>query len=94
MDATSVLSGVECERLRTASRWMATRYALLRWGLACGTFTLDTVPSGLNPANGLTKALTGSAFLRSRAFLLGLPDGHPAASSFYVSPVSIEAAGG
>ena len=94
LDAPSVLSGVECERLRKASRWMATRCALLRWGLACGTITLDKVSSELNPANGLTKALTGTAFLRSRAFLLGLPDDHPAVSSFYVSPVSLEAAGG
>jgi hypothetical protein len=82
LDATSVLNGVECERLRKSSRWLATRYALLRWGLACRTITLEKVLSALNPANGLTKALVGDAFLQSRAFLLGLPPEHPASTSF------------
>jgi hypothetical protein len=34
LDAQAVLDGTNCERLAKASRWMAMRYAMLRWGIA------------------------------------------------------------
>jgi hypothetical protein len=37
LDAQAVLDGTNCERLAKASRWLAMRYAMLRWGIQCGT---------------------------------------------------------
>ena len=73
LDAQAVLDGTECERLDKKSRWMAMRYAMLRWGIRCGTIRPLKRASKDNPADGLTKCLTGADFTRARARLLGLP---------------------
>jgi hypothetical protein len=52
---------------------MAMRYAMLRWGIRCGAIRLLKRASKDNPADGLTKCLTGADFTRARARLLGLP---------------------
>ena len=77
LDAQAVIDGTNCERLAKSSRWMAMRYAMLRWGIACGSITPRKRPSSENPADGLTKCLTGAAFERARARLLGYPLPHP-----------------
>ena len=40
-DAQAMIDGTGCERLSKSSRWMASRYAMIRWGLACGTINLE-----------------------------------------------------
>jgi hypothetical protein len=77
LDAQAVLDGTNCERLAKASRGMAMRYARLRWGIACGTIAPRKLLTAMNPADGLTKCLTGKAFENARARLLGLPLPHP-----------------
>jgi hypothetical protein len=73
LDAQAVLDGTSCERLAKGSRWMAMRYAMLRWGGNCGTIEARKRPSAQNPSDGLTKCLTGTPFLNGRARLLGHP---------------------
>jgi hypothetical protein len=73
LDAQAVLDGTSCERLAKKSRWMAMRYAMLRWGIRCGTIRPLKRASEDNPADGLTKCITGAAFIRARARLLGHP---------------------
>jgi hypothetical protein len=80
LDAQAVLDGTNCERLVKSSRWLAMRYAMLRWGIACGTIAPRKLLTAMNPADGLTKCLTGKAFENARARLLGLPPPHPPAS--------------
>ena len=75
--AQAVLDGTNCERLAKSSRWMAMRYAMLRWGIACGTIHPRKLLTAMNPADGLTKCLTGKPFENGRARLLGLPIPHP-----------------
>jgi len=77
LDAQAVLDGTNCERLAKSSRWMAMRYAMLRWGIACGTISPRKLLTAMNPADGLTKCLTGKPFENGRARLLGLPIPHP-----------------
>jgi hypothetical protein len=77
LDAQAVLDGTNCERLAKASRWMAMRYVMLRWGIACGTISPRKLLTAMNPADGLTKCLTGKPFENGRARLLGLPVPHP-----------------
>jgi len=77
VDAQAVLDGTNCERLTKSSRWLAMRYAMLRWGIACGTISPRKLLAAMNPADGLTKCLTGKAFENGRARLLGLPVPHP-----------------
>ena len=53
------------------------RYAMLRWGIACGTISPRKLLTAMNPAAGLTKCLPGKPFENGRARLLGLPIPHP-----------------
>ena len=72
-DAQAMIDGTGCERLSKSSRWMASRYAMIRWGLACGTINLAKVAAADNCANIVTKVLVGEAFFRHRRTILGLP---------------------
>ena len=72
-DAQAVLDGTHCERMDKRSRWLAMRYAMIRWGEACRTIDPLKRPAALNTADGLTKCLIGRAFYISRALLLGHP---------------------
>ena len=71
-DAQAIIDGTGCKRLKKSSRWMATRYAMIRRGLACKTIRLMKVPAFDNVADIVTKCLTGAAFIRHRAAILGL----------------------
>jgi hypothetical protein len=77
LDAQAVLDGTTCERLAKKSRWMAMRYAMLRWGIMCGTIQPLKRHSSRNPSYGLTKCLVGPGFENARARLLGLVLPHP-----------------
>ena len=71
-DAQAMIDGTGCERLKKSSRWMASRYAMIRWGLACGTIDLRKADAADNCADIVTKCLTGEAFFRYRRTILGL----------------------
>jgi hypothetical protein len=73
-DAQALIDGTGCERLRKSSRWMATRYAMMRWGLACSTIRLAKVAAADNCADIVTKCLVGEAFVRHRRTILGLAE--------------------
>ena len=77
LDAQAVLDGTNCERLARSSRCMAMRYAMVRWGISCGTISPRKLLAAMNPADGLTKYLTGKPFENGRARLLGLQVPHP-----------------
>ena len=72
-DSKTLIDGTDCERLVRSSRWLAAKYAMLRWGLACGTISLDKVSGDGNLADLMTKPITGSRFYALRARVLGLP---------------------
>jgi hypothetical protein len=61
-DSKSAAQGQACERIDKNSRWMATRYAMVRWGIECGTIDLLTVEGSGNCADIFTKALVGASF--------------------------------
>jgi hypothetical protein len=80
-DAQAVVDGHMGERMPKASRWLGTRYAMIRYGEAAGTITLCKIGADHNCADIFTKRLTGEAFFRNRARVLGLPycaEEHPA----------------
>ena len=56
-----------------SSRWLATRYAMIRWAERCNAVRLAHIPSHDNCADIMTKCLTGDAFRRHRATVLGHP---------------------
>ncbi len=73
LDAQTVIDGTNCERLDKRSRWMALRYAMLRWGMACRSIDTRKRATSRNVSDGLTKNLTGKLFYNCRARLLGYP---------------------
>ena len=58
---------------RSSSRWLGTRYAMIRHGEAANIIRLRKIGAGENCANIFTKCLTSEAFRRNRARVLGLP---------------------
>ena len=71
-DSKSVADGQACERIDKNSRWMATRYAMVRWGIECGSIDLRLVAGEENCADIFTKALVGETFVRHRRTVLSL----------------------
>jgi hypothetical protein len=72
IDASSALAGVEMERVSDRMRYVAARYAMLRYSEeVTADIKLQKCTSAANTADGFTKPLTGPAFLRSRAQMLG-----------------------
>ena len=71
-DSQILLDGSQCEKLAKSSRWLATRYAMIRHGRACGLIDSIKVKSEDNVADIVTKPLTGETFIRHRATILGL----------------------
>ena len=72
-DADAVIGGRQAERMPKKSRWMAIRYAMLRWAERSRTLRLEHIHTLDNCADIMTKCLTGAAFRRHRATVLGLP---------------------
>ena len=71
-DSRSVQLGTVCERISKGSRWMATRYAMIRWSILCLTIVLLGIAGEDNPADILTKALPALLFFQHRAVILGI----------------------
>ena len=72
IDASAVIDGVNAERITKETRWMASRKAMLRSALSRGVITIHKAAAEDNVADILTKSLTGAAFERHRATILGL----------------------
>ena len=71
-DSQILLDGTHCEKLSKSSRWLATRYAMIRFGIACGAIKPTKCPAEDNLSDILTKAITGARFEKLRAAVLGL----------------------
>jgi hypothetical protein len=71
-DSLAVEQGTICEKVSKISRWMATRYAMVRWGISCLTILLLGISTWDNPSDVLTKCVSKDLFVRHRAVLLGL----------------------
>ena len=72
VDASAVIDGTVAERITKETRWMASRKAMLRSALSRGVIAFHKVSAEDNVADILTKSLTGPAFERHRAAILGL----------------------
>ena len=73
IDAQAVLEGAGAERMPKSSRWMGTRYAMVRYAEDSDTIKLRKIRAESNVADIVTKCLVGAAFLTNRARILGLP---------------------
>ena len=71
-DSQILLDGTQCERLGKSSRWLAARYAMIRFGIQCGAIVARKRDGDDNVADIVTKPLTGAAFAKHRATILGL----------------------
>ena len=58
----TVTDGSSMERMTRATRWLAAKYAMIRWGTACRAITLGQVTSEDMVADILTKAIAGVRF--------------------------------
>ena len=72
-DAQAVTDGSHMERLNRKTRWLAAKYAMIRWGEACRAILLARVASEDMVADIVTKAIVGAAFYALKARVLGLP---------------------
>ena len=74
-DAQAVTDGSSMERMSRATRFLAAKYAMVRWGIACRAITLGQVSSEDQIADIVTKAIVGARFYSLRARVLGLRPG-------------------
>ena len=70
-DSQIILGGSECERLVKSSRWLAARYAMMRYGKASGAIMPTKIKGEDNVADIVTKPLVGATFERHRSTILG-----------------------
>ena len=56
-----------------SSRWMGTRYAMVRYAEDSDIIKLRKIRAEFNVADIVTKCLVGAAFVTNRARILGLP---------------------
>ena len=70
-DSRIVLDGLACDKLVKSSRWLAARYAMLRYGAENHLIAPHFVGAEDNVADLLTKPLTGETFIRLRRIALG-----------------------
>jgi hypothetical protein len=74
-DAMAVVEGAALERLNRTSRWLSTRYAMLRWGINCQVIRISKLPATENVGDLQTKPVVGLTFVRLRSRLMGLQPG-------------------
>ncbi len=74
-DAQAVTDGSSMERMNRATRFLAAKYAMIRWGIACRAIHLGQVSSEDQIADIVTKAIVGTRFYFLRARVLGLRPG-------------------
>ena len=70
-DAQVVLDGTQCRRVSNTSKWMCTRYAMVRQAEENGAAIPTKCATELNDADIFTKPLTGAAFARAQASIMG-----------------------
>ena len=70
-DAQVVLDGTKCLRVSNASKWMCTRYAMVRQAEENGAALPTKCATETNDADIFTKPLTGAAFVRAQASIMG-----------------------
>ncbi len=87
-DAEAVVSGRGGERMAKSSRWMAVRYAMIRWAETCLTARLGKTTFVGNCADIMTKCLTGTLLFKHHAEAAGVdsaaaetPDGGTTAAA-------------
>jgi hypothetical protein len=80
-DAQAVVDGAALERLTRYSRWLAARYAMMRWGVAARVIALKKKPARDNAGDLTTKPVVGRLFGRLRSLVMGQAPG----SLFYVA---------
>ena len=71
-DSTALIDGTKSQRVSKESKWVCTRLAMTRAYEANSTGKFVHVGTHDNPADLLTKPLTGEKFVRFRAAILGL----------------------
>ncbi len=71
-DSQILLDGTHCERLRKDSRWVASRYAMMRFGEAMGIIDPQKTAAEDNRGDSFTKPEAGALFAKHRRLLLGL----------------------
>ena len=70
-DSQIILDGTDCERFAKTSRWLAARYAMIRYGKAGRAILPLKIDGKENVADIVTKALVGAVFEKHRATILG-----------------------
>jgi hypothetical protein len=73
-DAEAVIQGRGGERMTKSTRWLGTRYAMVRWVEYCRIVRMGQVDSAANCGDLMTKCLVGPTFFRHRARVLGLAE--------------------
>ena len=71
-DAEAVVQGRGGERMTKSTRWLGTRYAMIRWVEYCRIARMAQLGSAYNCGEIMTKCLVGPLFFRHRARVLGL----------------------
>jgi len=71
-DSQILLDGTHCERLSKDSRWVASRYAMMRFGEAMGIISPQKTAAEDNRGDPFTKPEAGAMFAKHRRMLLGL----------------------
>ncbi len=74
-DAQAVTDGSSMERMTRATRWLAAKYAMVRWGIACRAIALGQDSSEDQIADIVTKPLVGTRYYSLRARVIGLRPG-------------------
>jgi hypothetical protein len=76
-DAQAVVEGAALERLSRFSRWLASRYAMMRWGVDNRVIALCKKAAADNTGDLTTKPVCGTLFFRLRSRLMGQAPGSP-----------------
>ena len=71
-DAQAVIQGKKGERMTKSTRWLGTRYAMIRWVEYCSIVRMGQVDTTGNCGDLMTKCVVGPTFFRHRARVLGM----------------------
>jgi hypothetical protein len=74
-DAEAVIQGRGGERMTKSTRWLGTRYGMIRWVEYCRIARMAQLDSARNCGDIMTKCLVGPLFYKHRAQVLGLESG-------------------
>jgi hypothetical protein len=71
-DAQVVLDGTSCRRVSRESKWISTRYAMVRKAMSDGAIEPRKCDTNANDANMLTKPVVGAEFPIAQARMMNL----------------------